>query len=160
MTSAIHKEVCEDCEDIATPGASAMLQILAKPAKADPLNFAEASASASRAAASDSQQSSHCMPVLIEDAHLEESRECLPSSLQGAHLSAVRLHAARLAGKSSSKLQKKKEKKEILSKKDLLEDPRYVKEGGTFGRKGGENAVRIINFDTKMIKLCIKKLKA
>jgi len=122
VTSAIHKEVCEDCEDTTTPGASAMLQVLAKPAKVDPVNFAEASASASRAAPSDSQQASQCMSFESEDAHLEDSRECLPSSLQGAHLNAIRLHAARLAGKSSSKLQKKKEKKDVLSKKDLLEE--------------------------------------
>jgi len=122
VTSAIHKEVCEDCEDTITPGASAMLQVLAKPAKVDPVNFAEASASASRAAPSDSQQASQCMSFESEDAHLEDSRECLPSSLQGAHLNAIRLHAARLAGKSSSQLQKKMEKKDVLSKKDLLEE--------------------------------------
>jgi len=119
LTSAIPKEVCEECEDIATPGASAMLQVEAKPAKAGPLSFAaEASASAPGAPASDSQQSRRCTSVVAEDTHLEESRQCLPSFLQGAHLSAIRLHAARLVGKSSSK---PKKKKDLVSKKDLLE---------------------------------------
>lgn len=42
MTSALNTEVCEDCENVTTPGTLAMLQILAKPDKVDPLSFAEA----------------------------------------------------------------------------------------------------------------------
>jgi len=107
LTTAIPEEVCETCEDTSStdhPRASVMLQVNAMSAKDGPLALAaEDSASAPGAPASDSQQSSRCWGAAAEEAHLEETRECLPSFLQEAHLSAIRVHAARLVRKASSK---------------------------------------------------------